>query len=37
MAETMKGLHRSHRCTEVTNSDIGSTLPSWAGYRREEI
>ncbi len=36
MAETMKGLHRSHRCTEVTNSDIGSnvTLMGWVQKRR---
>lgn len=26
MAETMKGLHRSHRCTEVSNQNIGQTV-----------
>ena len=35
MAESMKGLHRSHRCTEVSNQNIGETV--WDGYRREEI
>ena len=31
MAESMKGLHRSHRCTEVTKDMIGSevTLMGW--------
>ena len=23
MAESMKGLHRSHRCTEVSSANIG--------------
>ncbi len=26
MAETMKGLHRTHRCTEVTKANIGETV-----------
>ncbi len=26
MAEAMKGLHRSHRCTEVTNKNVGETV-----------
>ena len=26
MAESMKGLHRSHRCTEVTKEMIGSEV-----------
>lgn len=26
MAESMKGLHRSHRCTEVTRGNIGETV-----------
>jgi len=26
MAEAMKGLHRSHRCTEVTSKNIGETV-----------
>lgn len=36
MAESIKGLHRSHRCTEVTENDIGKTvtLMGWASKRR---
>lgn len=26
MAESMKGLHRSHRCTEISNKNIGETV-----------
>lgn len=26
MAESMKGLHRTHRCTEVTTSNVGETV-----------
>jgi len=26
MAESMKGLHRSHRCTEVSNKNVGETV-----------
>ena len=26
MAESMQGLHRSHRCTEVNNTMIGNTV-----------
>ena len=26
MAESMKGLHRSHRCTEVSRENIGQTV-----------
>ena len=26
MAESMKGLKRTHRCTEVTTADIGETV-----------
>ena len=26
MAESMKGLHRSHRCTEVSSANIGDGL-----------
>ena len=26
MAESMKGLHRTHRCTEVSNQNIGETV-----------
>lgn len=36
MAESMKGLHRSHRCTEVSNTDIGKTVTvmGWVQKRR---
>lgn len=36
MAESMKGLKRSHRCTEVTREDIGSEviLMGWVQKRR---
>ena len=36
MAESMKGLKRSHRCTEVTNQMIGQTVTvmGWAQKRR---
>ena len=36
MAESMKGLKRTHRCTEVTSADIGSTvtLMGWVQKRR---
>lgn len=36
MAESMKGLKRSHRCTEVTKEEIGSTvtLMGWVQKRR---
>ena len=37
MAESMKGLHRSHRCTEVSNQNIGETVTVMGWYRREEI
>ena len=26
MAETMKGLKRTHRCTEVTTANVGQTV-----------
>ena len=26
MAESMKGLHRSHRCAELGTADIGETV-----------
>ena len=32
MAESMKGLHRSHRCTEVSNQNIGEM--GWVQKRR---
>lgn len=36
MAESMKGLHRSHRCTEISNADIGKTVTvmGWVQKRR---
>lgn len=36
MAETMKGLKRSHRCTEVTKAEIGKqvTVMGWVQKRR---
>ena len=36
MAESMKGLKRSHRCTEVSNENIGETvtLMGWTQKRR---
>ena len=38
MAESMKGLHRSHRCTEVTKDLIGSevTLMGWVQKARNK-
>lgn len=37
MAETMKGLKRSHRCAEVSNKNIGETvtLMGWVQKRRD--
>ena len=36
MAESMKGLHRSHRCTELSNKNIGEavTVMGWVAKRR---
>ena len=36
MAESMKGLKRTHRCTEVVSAEIGSTvtLMGWVQKRR---
>ncbi len=36
MAESMKGMHRTHRCTEVTDAQIGSTVTvmGWVQKRR---
>ena len=36
MAESMKGLHRSHRCTEVSSDNIGEnvTVMGWVQKRR---
>ena len=38
MAESMNGLKRSHRCTEVTKADIGSTvtLMGWVQKSRNK-
>lgn len=38
MAETMKGLHRSHRCTEVTSANIGEvvTVMGWVQKSRNK-
>ena len=36
MAESMKGLHRTHRCTEVSSTNIGETVTvmGWVQKRR---
>ena len=36
MAESMQGLHRSHRCTELSEKNIGETVTvmGWAAKRR---
>ena len=36
MSESIKGLHRTHRCTEVTSQEIGTTvtLMGWVQKRR---
>ncbi len=36
MSETIKGLHRSHKCTEVSNKNIGEevTVMGWVQKRR---
>ena len=36
MAESMNGLHRSHRCTEVSSQNIGETVTvmGWVQKRR---
>ena len=38
MAESMRGLHRSHRCTEVTKEQIGQevTLMGWVQKARNK-
>ena len=38
MAESMKGLHRSHRCTEVSSKNIGETvtLMGWVQKNRNK-
>lgn len=38
MAETMKGLHRSHRCTELSNKNIGEivTVMGWVQKSRNK-
>ena len=36
MAESMKGLHRSHRCTEVSSANIGEkvTVMGWVQKKK---
>jgi aspartyl-tRNA synthetase len=36
MAEAMKGLKRTHRCTEVTKAEVGQevTVMGWVQKRR---
>ena len=36
MSESMQGLHRTHRCTEVSNANIGETVTvmGWVQKRR---
>ena len=36
MSESMQGLHRTHRCTEVTRADVGKTVTvmGWVQKRR---
>ena len=34
MAESMQGLHRSHRCTEVNNTMIGNTVTVMGGVQK---
>ena len=38
MAESMQGLHRSHRCTEVSNANIGETVTvmGWVAKQRNK-
>ena len=38
MAESMKGLHRTHRCTEVSNKNIGEevTVMGWVQRSRNK-
>ena len=37
MAESMKGLKRSHRCTEVSNENIGETVtPDGMGTEKKK-
>ncbi|KAB1439345.1 aspartate--tRNA ligase [Candidatus Galacturonibacter soehngenii] len=38
MAESMKGLHRTHRCTEITNANIGEevTVMGWVQKSRNK-
>ena len=33
MAESMAGLKRSHRCTELGTANIGEKVTVWAGFR----
>ena len=36
MAESMKGLRRSHRCTELSNRNIGETDCYGLGTEKQE-
>ena len=38
MAESMKGLKRTHRCTEVSNANIGETVTvmGWVAKQRNK-
>ena len=38
MAESMKGLHRTHRCTEISNKNIGEsvTVMGWVQKSRNK-
>ena len=37
MAESMVGLKRSHRCTEVSSADIGKKVTVMGWVAKEEI
>ena len=37
MGESMQGLRRSHRCTEVSAENIGETVTIWDGCRKGAI
>lgn len=36
MAESMKGLNRSHRCTEVSKTNIGETITVMGWVQKAE-
>ena len=37
MAESMQGLHRSHRCTEVNNTMIGEMGAEKKKFRKSDL